>query len=140
MLGEAALNLPFQSDATGKLMLRLTVGVLMLFHGIHKVINPDSLEFISRQLVGIDLPQVLAYGVYLGEIVAPLMVIFGIFSRLGGLVIFGNMIFAIVLAHRNQFFSLTDHGGLTLELQLFFLLTGLAVFLLGSGRIAIKPD
>ncbi|WP_090631113.1 DoxX family protein [Nitrosomonas marina] len=140
MLGETALNLPFQSDATGKLVLRLTVGVLMLLHGIHKAINPGSLEFISKQLAETDLPQALAYGVYLGEIAAPLMVIFGIFARLGGLLIFGNMIFAIVLAHRNQFFSLTDHGGLTLELQLFFLLTGLAVFLLGSGKIAMKPD
>lgn len=112
----------------------------MLFHGIHKLFNPSSLDFISKQLTGIDLPQVLAYGVYLGEIVAPLMVIFGVFARWGGLLIFGNMIFAIVLAHRNQLFSLTDHGGLTLELQLFFLLTGLAVFFLGSGRIAVKPD
>ena len=134
------MNLPFQSDALGKLLLRLTVGALMLFHGIHKLSNPSSLDFISKQLTGIDLPQVLAYGVYLGEIVAPLMVIFGVFARWGGLLIFGNMIFAIVLAHRNQLFSLTDHGGLTLELQLFFLLTGLAVFFLGSGRIAVKPD
>ncbi|SEQ94263.1 putative oxidoreductase [Nitrosomonas sp. Nm51] len=134
------MSLPFQSDALGKLLLRLTVGVLMLFHGVHKLLNPGSIDFISIQLAGIDMPQVLAYGVYVGEIVAPLMVIFGVFTRLGGVLIFCNMIVAIVLAHRNQLFSLTDHGGLALELQLFFLLTGLAVFFLGSGRIAVKPD
>ncbi len=134
------MNLPFQNDALGKLTLRLTVGVLMLFHGVYKTLNPASLDFIGKQLTDIDLPQALAYAVYLGEVIAPLMIIFGIFSRFGGLIVFGNMIFAIVLAHRNQLYSLTDHGGYALELQIFFLLAGLAVFFLGSGRFAVKPD
>ncbi|MBX3631090.1 MAG: DoxX family protein [Nitrosomonas sp.] len=134
------MNLPFQSDALGKLTLRLSVGVLMLFHGVYKILNPASLDFIGKQLAGMNLPQTLAYGVYLGEVIAPLMIILGIFSRFGGLLVFGNMLFAIALAHRSQLFSLTDHGGYALELQIFFLLTGLAVFFLGSGRIAVKPD
>lgn len=134
------MNLPFQSDALGKLTLRLTVGILMLFHGVHKILSPASLDFIGKQLTSMDLPQVLAYGVYLGEVIASLMIILGIFSRFGGLLVFGNMIFAIVLAHRSQLFTLTDHGGYALELQVFFMLTGLAVFFLGSGRFAVKPD
>ena len=134
------MRFPFQSDALGKLTLRLTVGILILFHGVHKILHPGSLDFISKQLVSIDLPQALAYGVYLGEVIAPLMIILGIFARFGGLLVFGNMLFAVVLAHRSQLFTLTDTGGLALELQIFFLLTGLAVFFLGSGRIAFKPD
>lgn len=134
------MSLPFQSDALGKLTLRFTVGVLMLFHGVHKVLNPGSIDFIGKQLVSINFPQALAYGVYVGEVIAALMIILGIFSRLGGLLVFGTMIFAIVLAHSSQLFTLTDHGGYGLELQIFFLLTGLAVFFLGSGRFAVKPD
>lgn len=134
------MNFPFQSDALGKLTLRLSVGILMLFHGVYKILNPASLDFIGKQLAGMNLPQALAYGVYLGEVIAPLMIILGIFSRLGGLLVFGNMLFAIALAHRGQLFSLTDHGGYALELQIFFLLAGLAVFFLGSGKIAAKPD
>ncbi len=134
------MSLPFQNDALGKLTLRLSVGVLMLFHGVYKILNPASLDFIGKQLAGMNLPQALAYGVYLGEVIAPLMIILGIFSRFGGLLVFGNMLFAIALAHRSQLFSLTDHGGYALELQIFFLLAGLAVFFLGSGRIAVKPD
>lgn len=132
--------IPFKNDAVGKLTLRVTLGILILFHGVHKIIHPSSLDFIGKQLAGLDLPQVLAYGVYLGEVIAPLMIILGIYTRLGGLLIFGNMIFAIVLAHRNQLFALTDTGGLVLELQIIFLFSGLVVFFLGSGRIAIKPD
>ncbi len=91
------MNLPFQNDALGKLTLRLTVGILILFHGVYKILNPGSLDFISTLLANVNLPQILAYGVYLGEVVAPLMVILGIFSRIGGLLIFGNTIFAIAL-------------------------------------------
>ena len=110
---------PFHNDALGKLILRLTVGILILLHGTFKILHPGSLDFISKQLAGINLPPALAYGVYVGEIIAPLMIILGFFSRLGGLLVFGNMMFALVLAHRSQLFKLTDNGGWALELQGF---------------------
>ncbi len=129
-----------QNDALGKLILRLTVGLLILFHGTFKILNPGSLNFIKTKLAGIDFPTVLAYGVYVGEVVAPLMIILGIFSRIGGLLVFGNMVFALVLVHRTEFFTLTDTGGWTLELQAFYLFCGFAILFLGSGKIALKPD
>jgi putative oxidoreductase len=130
----------FRNDNLGKLILRVTVGVLILLHGVHKIFNPGSLDFISKQLSGINLPHALAYGVYVGEVIAPLMIILGIFSRIGGLLVFGNMVFALVLAHRSELFTLTGTGGWALELQGFYLFSGLAVLFLGSGRIAIRPD
>ncbi len=130
----------FHNDNLGKLILRVTVGVLILLHGVHKILNPGSLDFISKQLSGINLPHALAYGVYIGEVIAPLMIILGIFSRLGGLLVFGNMVFALVLAHRSELFTFTGTGGWALELQGFYLFSGLAVLFLGSGRIAIRPD
>lgn len=131
---------PFHNDNLGKLILRVTVGMLILFHGVHKILNPSSLDFISKQLSSNSLPQALAYGVYLGEVIAPLMIILGFFSRLGGLLVFGNMVFALILAHRSQLFTLTTSGGWALELQGFYLFSGLAVLFLGSGRMAIRPD
>jgi putative oxidoreductase len=128
------------NDAAGKLVVRLTVGVLMLFHGVAKLLHPGSLEFIGNSLAGAGLPSFVAYGVYAGEIIAPLMVITGFHSRIGGLIIVVNMIFALALAHTEDIFSLTQHGGWAIELQVFYLLGGLAVALLGSGRFAIKPD
>lgn len=128
------------NDAMGKLVLRLTVAILMLFHGVAKIIHPGSLEFIGNSLVGIGMPSVLAYGVYVGEVIAPLMVLFGFHSRIGGLLIVVNMVFAIMLAHSGDIFSLTKHGGWALELQGFYLFGGLAIALLGSGKYAIKAD
>lgn len=128
------------TDSLGKLILRLTVGVLILFHGVYKIRNPSSLDFITGQLTSIDLPPFVAYGVYIGEIVAALMVILGIFSRMGGLFIFVNMIFALLLVHRAELSTFTDTGGWVLELQAFYMFSGLAIFFLGSGRVAIRPD
>ena len=128
------------NDAVGKLVVRLTVGILMLLHGVAKVLHPGTLDFIGGTLTGAGLPEVLAYGVYFGEILAPLMIILGVQARIGGLIIVINMLFAILLVHSGDLFSLTEHGGWRLELQCFYLCGGLAVMFLGSGRLAIKPD
>jgi putative oxidoreductase len=125
---------------TGRLILRVCVGGLMLFHGVAKVMHPASLEFIRGLLNANNLPAILAYGVYIGEVVAPLMVIVGYQARTGGILIVINMVFAIVLAHSGDFFSLTQHGGWAVELQLFYLLSAAAVVFLGSGRLAFKQD
>jgi len=125
---------------TGKLIVRLSVGGLMLFHGVAKIMHPGSLDFIGGMLGGYGLPAILAYGVYIGEVIAPLMVIVGYKARIGGLIIVVNMLFALVLAHTGDFFSLSEHGGWMVELQMFYLLTAIAVVFLGSGRQAIKPD
>ena len=128
------------SDAMGKLTLRLTVGMLMLFHGVAKIIHQESLEFIGSNLSSIGIPSEIAYGVYLGEVIAPLMIIFGYYTRIGGLIVVVTMVFAVGLVHMGDIFSLSKHGGWTLELQAFYLLGGLSVVLLGSGKFAIKPD
>jgi putative oxidoreductase len=61
------------------------------------------------------------------------MVILGLYSRVGGLLIAGNMLFALLLAHRADLFTLTKMGGRALELQGFFLFSGLAILLLGRS-------
>ena len=125
---------------TGRLILRLSVGGLMLFHGVSKILHPGALDFIGGMLHGYSIPEVFAYGVYVGEVLAPLMVIIGYQARIGGLLIAINMLFAIVLAHSGDVFSLSEHGGWMIELQMFYLLSGLAVVFLGSGQSALKPD
>ena len=131
---------PLRNDAAGKLVLRLTVGVLTLFHGINKLMHPGSVDFIGSKLTESGLPGLLAYGVYVGEILAPLMIIIGIFSRLGGLILVINMLFAILLVHAGDILALTEHGGWRLELQAFYLFGALAIVFLGSGKYAARPD
>jgi putative oxidoreductase len=74
-------------DDIGKFIVRLMVGILILLHGLHKVLNPASLDSIRNMLASISLPSLLAYGVYFGEVVGAMMVILGIYSRIGGLLV-----------------------------------------------------
>ena len=129
-----------RNDNAGKLVLRLTLGILVLFHGVAKIINPDSLGFIKSGVTGWGLPEIVAYGVYIGEVLAPLLLILGVYTRWAGLIVVVNMVFAIGLAHMNHLFALTEHGGYRLELQMFYLFGALAVMFLGSGRYAVRPD
>ena len=131
---------PLFVDDIGRLVLRLTLGVLILFHGVAKVLNLNSLAFIGGKLAELGLPNGIAYLVFVGEIVAPLMIILGVYARIGGLLVMINMLFALALVHSTQLLTLSKNGGWALELQGFYLLTGLALFFLGSGRIALKPD
>lgn len=49
----------------GKLLLRVTVGGLMLFHGITKL--SQDIDFIKGTATAKGLPEAIAYGVYVGE-------------------------------------------------------------------------
>jgi len=130
----------FHNEALAKLILRLSVGGLMLFHGVAKMMHTGSIDFIATRLLEVGLPGFIAYGVYVGEIIAPLMIIFGVFSRYGAALIVVNMLAAILLVHTGDIFSLTKHGGWRLELQGFYLFCSVTILLLGSGKYAFKPD
>lgn len=108
----------------------------MLFHGIGKLRN--GLDGIQGLLAEKGLPEFLAYGVPIGEVLAPLLLLGGVYGRLGGLIIAFNMLMAIWLAHSNQLFSVTESGGSAVELPLLFLCGALAVFFAGSGRYSLR--
>lgn len=129
-----------RNDDLGKLILRLCVGILILLHGINKLIHPGSFDWLGQILAEFGLPTFIAYGVVLGEVVGPLMAILGWQARIGGVLMAGNMIVALILVHLSQIWSLNDQGGWALELQGMYLFGAIAILLLGSGRMAIKPD
>jgi putative oxidoreductase len=88
-------------------------------------------------VVAHHMPAFVAYLVYIGEIIAPALLIVGLFTRAAALIVIINMLFAIGLAHMGDLFSMSDSGGYALELQALFLLTAIVVALLGAGRYSI---
>jgi putative oxidoreductase len=121
---------------SGKLVLRLALGGLMLLHGVAKL--RGGIGPITGMVTGAGLPSWVAYGVYLGEVVAPLLVIAGWYARIGAGVIAVNMLFAVGLAHRAELFELGRSGGWALQLQGFFFFTAIAISLMGSGRYGLN--
>ena len=81
-----------RTDDLGKLVLRLTVGILILLHGIAKL--STGVGGIAGMLAGHGLPQQLAYGVYIGEIVAPVLLIVGFYTRPAAWIVVINMLVA----------------------------------------------
>ena len=126
------------SEHIGKLLLRLMLGGLMLFHGVHKAIH--GIGFIKSLVVAYGLPEILAYGVYVGEIVAPLLLILGWKSRIWAGVIAFNMAVAIYLTQISAFLKVGGHGAWALEVPMFYMLSALVVVFLGSGKYAIVKD
>ena len=129
------------SDAFGKLILRLSLGILVLLHGIPKLMDPSKVEGIGGMLAPLGLPVEAGYAVYLGEIVAPIMIIIGLLTRVGGLLIAINMVVAVYLVHMGELMMLNPQtGGYALELQAMYLFGGLALFFTGSGYLAVRED
>lgn len=121
---------------TGKLVLRLTLGILILLHGIFKLMH--GIGPIQGMVTGMGMPAFFAYGVYAGEVLGPLLLIIGFYARIGAALIAINMLFAFALAHTGELTSLTQNGGWALELQGMFLFTAVALVLMGPGRIGIN--
>lgn len=119
----------------GKLLLRLGVGGLMLFHGIHKMIN--GFQGIKDLLSANNLPEILWLGVPIGEIIAPLCILIGVFTRISALLVAITMFFSIYLAHAAEVFQLGQSGAPVIELNLLYLLGALALFFIGAGRYAL---
>lgn len=122
-------------DDYGKLTLRLAVGGLMLFHGVHKAGN--GVDGIVSMLTAKGLPEALAYGVYVGEILAPIGLILGTFVRTCGLLLAFTMAMAVGLAHVDDLTVVTEHGAWALELQALYLFGGLSLAFSGGGRIGL---
>ena len=124
-------------ESAGKLILRIVLGVTILLHGIHKL--SGGVDWLDGMLANEGLPAFFKYGVYVGEVIAPLLVIAGWYSRVGAWLIAVNMLFAIGLTSGSELFSINPKsGGLAIELEYLLMFTAIALGLLGPGRYAFN--
>lgn len=123
------------SDDLGKLILRGALAALILFHGISKLTG--GIDFIAGMVTKAGLPPAFAYLVYVGEVVAPLMILLGVLTRIAALIIAVNMLVAVLLVHTSEFFTLTKTGGWALELQAMFFIAAIVIALQGAGRYSV---
>jgi putative oxidoreductase len=118
-----------------KLLLRVALGALILLHGVAKLSSGPGfvLDLVSKA----GLPSILAYGVYVGEVIAPLLLIAGLWTRAAASVVAINMVVAVLLVHTGEFFTLSKTGGWALELQGLYFVAAVVVALLGAGRYSV---
>jgi len=118
-------------DDAGKLLLRVLVGVLLLLHGFHKLITGPG--EVSSILAAHGVPGFLAYAVYFGEVVGPVLMVLGVYARVGALLVVANMLAAVLATRGLNVWHLNEHGGWGIELEALYGFGALCVALMGAG-------
>jgi len=120
----------------GLLIVRIALGGIIFFHGFNKIIHGIADQWAILESNGI--PGVFIYFVYVSEVLAPLLVVLGILTRLSNLTIIVTM---IVIFYALPFpIGLDEHGAMNIESQLYFLLLSVALFFTGPGNYVLKKN
>lgn len=117
--------------SVGLLVLRLTVGILMAYHGYQKVFggNMDQMiEFVGK--LGFPLPLFFGWAAALSELLGGILVAVGLKTRFSALFISITMAVAFFMAHKADAFQVK-------ELALVFLGASIALILTGAGRFSL---
>lgn len=124
------------NENLGKLILRISLGFLMLFHGYKKYVY--GIDGIKGLLVKSGFPDFIAYGVYFGELIIPVLIIIGLYTRISSFIYAFTMVFAIYLVHSSHLFSLNERtGGLIIENPLLYMLAAVVLMFIGAGKFSI---
>ncbi|MCI9843743.1 DoxX family protein [Flavobacterium pectinovorum] len=127
-----------KNNDLGLLILRITISLLMLLHGIAKF--SGGLEFIKTMLAEKGIPDFIAYGVLVGEILAPIAILIGFRTRIAAAVYAFNCLVAVLMAHSSEIFSMGEHGGWAIELLGLYFFGALTLFFTGAGNIAVSKN
>lgn len=122
----------------GFLLLRIFLGVNVLMHGIAKI--QGGIGAVKGMLAAKGIPEIIGYGVYIGEVVAPIMIILGVFTRLGSLILLGTCAMILYAGHSDKLFMITPYGGLAPEVVYLYIGGALCLLFCGGGKFALKAD
>ncbi len=119
-----------------KLVLRITCAGLLILHGSNSLFY--GIAHVKAMVSAAGLPEFVAYGNLIGEVVAPIFMILGYKARLAAIVVAFNMLASILIAHRDIAFARNDFGGWMIELNVFYMMTAICVALLGAGKLSVS--
>jgi putative oxidoreductase len=97
-----------------------------------------GVAWMRGPLGAMHLPAFLAYGVYMREVIAPIFLILGLWTRIAALLVAFNMGAAIFLDAWPLALTINRGGGWGIEREAFYFLTALAVVSLGAGRYSVS--
>jgi len=122
------------------LCIRLALGAVFIVHGAEKLfpglMGGEGMAKFTEEVAKMEIPapQAMAYLAAISEFGGGILVLLGLFARIGGLAIAGVMIVAIVKVHLKNGFLLKNNG---CEYQVALLSMALAVAIAGEGRIGL---
>jgi len=127
----AYIQRPGLLASIGLLLLRLSIGGLMIHHGQEKLADPQ--QFANTYVASLHLPFPLffAYAAGFSELIGSWLVIFGLLTPVGALALSGTMTVAAY-----QHISTAGLNIYVLELVLLYLGGSLALLFNGPGRFS----
>jgi putative oxidoreductase len=123
----------------GALLLRLVLGVAMMYHGWSKVIPAggfhggnafSAVEHHSHYVASLGLPYWLGIISALTEFVGGALLLLGLFTRFAAFLVAINMVVALVMVNRH-------HGYAGSEYSLALFVIALMLFFYGAGVCAL---
>ena len=123
----------------GLLFLRLGLGICLFMHGFGKILH--GVGDVKSILVSAGLPGFLAYFAYLSEVLAPIMIAVGFYSRIGAALVFGSSLVILYSSYGlSNLLGLANASGFKAELVYLYITISLCIISSGSGKYAIKQD
>ncbi|MCF0236033.1 MAG: DoxX family protein [Bacteroidaceae bacterium] len=129
---------PASCTDLGLLFLRITTSILLGFHGIAHLL--DGAAGVKYVLSSVGLPEFLAYGSLVGELVAPVLILVGFRTRAAAAIMAFNMLVAIFTAHAHEIFAINNYGGWAIELPALYLFAAVTLVLTGGGRYGLSSS
>lgn len=122
----------------GLLIIRIGISFTMLIYGITKLIY--GIDFIKDVFTLHGLPSFLGYGIYIGEIIAPILIIIGFRTKLAGFIFAFNCLVAILMAQLPNLLKLNEFGGWAIGPIFIYMIFGVALIFTGAGKYAISTN
>lgn len=126
----------FLNHNTGALILRLSLGSILLAHSVYLKMMVFTLPGTADFFSSIGLPGFMAYVVFIIEAIAGIALIVGYQTR-----VFAAMVIPVLLgatwAHSSSGWLFTNNGG-GWEYPLFLTLTALVQLSIGGGKYVVS--
>ena len=118
----------------GLFLFRVSVSVIMILgHGLGKLLNPEP--FIANIMkMGLPMPTLSAYLAISAETIFPLLIIFGLFTRISAFIAGINMLVAAFAVH---LFIFNDPFS-KFELAVLYMIAFLFIALVGPGNWTVQ--
>ena len=116
----------------GFLLLRLSIGIMLIHHGYEKLENIENFADAFVRPLHLPFPVFFSYVAAFSEIMGSWLIIFGLATRLGALAILGTVSFGIYHALVTSGFNIY-----LLELLVLYWGGAVCVVLNGGGKFSI---
>ena len=115
-------------------ILRVWLGIAFIMHGIPGIFNADFMagHIGMMEVYNIPAPTIMAYLSKGGELLAGILLLFGIFTRLGALIVIINMTVATFLAMRGDIFE-----DFQAQMSFTYLIIGVAILIGGVTTYSV---